>query len=88
MIGRAKDAVTEFDSFQLFMDPTIIADITERTYKNITKYMESLDEGQLKSTRTKGVCARVHISGITGVLKRFGRAIQYSLQPWRATGTL
>ena len=33
--------------------------ITQRTNKNITKYLDSLDEDQLQRPKTKGVCARI-----------------------------
>ena len=42
VIAGAKEAVTELDCFTLFMDPTVIRDITERTNSNITKHLDSL----------------------------------------------
>ena len=84
VMGAAKDTITEKDCFQLFMDQTIIADITERTNVSINRFLDSLNENQMERVRTKGVGARVttekEVTAFLGLM--YLRAV-YKWNYWR-----
>ena len=68
MIGGAKDAVKELDCFSLFMDSTVIRDITERTNSNITKHLDRLTADQKKKYSYVRTTTEEEISAYLGLM--------------------
>ena len=52
-MDRAKDAESELECFNLFMDPSIIADMTVRTNKRIYSLLESFTPAKRAKMKTK-----------------------------------
>lgn len=59
VMDEAAEATTELDCFKLFMDESIITDVTELTNRNIQGHLDKLSPEKLKMIQTKNVFIRV-----------------------------